>query len=156
VARDSWKGDPEDLGSLFTPVRVAIQNHSWKPLRISYWDFSLSGASGFQYAAVPPIKARGTVSARNPPSSASLRPAEWEHDPFANWPERPRAQDMLSEALPEGVVEDGRRVAGVVYFESVCGRESAVEFEMTLVDSSDGVTFGRVAIPFQTVGGTAR
>src|SRR5712664_3393009 len=57
AARDSWKGDPKDLGSLFTPVRVIIQNHSWKPLRVSYGDFSLSGASGFQYAAIPPIKA---------------------------------------------------------------------------------------------------
>jgi len=89
VARDPWKGDPEDLGSLFTPVRVTIQNHSWKPLRVSYQDFSLSGASGFQYAAIPPIKTRGTVSA-------------------------------------------------------------------TLVDSSDGQTFGRIAIPFQTLLGSAR
>ena len=149
VARDSWKGDPEDLGSLFTPVRVTIQNHSWKPLRVSYWDFSLSGASGFQYAAIPPIKARGTVSARNAPSSASLRPAEWEHDRFANWPERLPTQEMLPEALPEGVVENGGSVAGVIYFESVTGRESAADLEMTLVDPNDGQTFGRVAIPFQ-------
>src|SRR6267378_659375 len=97
VAKDSWKGDPEDLGSLFTPVRVTIKNR------------------------------------------------------FANWPERPPTQDMLSEALREGVVEDGRSVVGVVYFESVIGRESAVELEMTLVDSTDGQTFGGIAIPFQTL-----
>jgi len=151
VAGASWKGDPEHLGSLFAPIRVTIQNHSWKPLRVSYQDFSLSGASGFQYAAIPPIKARCTVSARNEPSSASSRPAEWEHDRLSNWPERrPPTQDMVSEALPEGVVEDGGSVAGIVYFESVTGRESAVELEMTLVDSSDGQTFGRIAIPFQT------
>jgi len=58
---------------------------------------------------------------------------------------------MLSEALREGVVEDGRSVVGVVYFESVTGCESAVELEMTLVDSTDGQTFGRIAIPFQTL-----
>jgi len=147
VTREPWKGDPEDLGGLFTPVRVTIQNHSWNPLRVSYQDFSLSGASGFQYAAIPPIKTRGTVIA-NAPSSASLRPVEWEHDRFANWPERPPTQDMLSEALPEGVVEDGRSVAGIVYFDSVTGRESAVEPEITLVDPNDGQTFGRIAIPF--------
>src|SRR6267143_4664055 len=151
AARDSWKGDPKDLGSLFTPVRVIIQNHSWKPLRVSYGDFSLSGASGFQYAAIPPIKARGMVSASIEPSSVWLRLAEWEQDRFANWPQRRPTQDMHSEALPEGVVEDGGSVAGVVYFESVIGRESAVELEMTLVDSSDGQTFGGIAIPFQTL-----
>jgi hypothetical protein len=151
VAGDSWKGDPEHLGSLFAPIRVNIQNHSRKPLRVTYQDFSLSGASGFQYAAIPPIKARCTVSARNEPSSATSRPAEWEHDRFSNWPERrPPTQDMLSEALPEGVVEDGGSVAGVVYFEGVTGRESAVELEMTLVDWNDGQPFGRIAIPFQT------
>ena len=42
------------------------------------------------------------------------------------------------------------RSVGVVYFESVIGCESAVELEMTLVDSTDGQTFGRIAIPFQT------
>jgi hypothetical protein len=155
VARDPWKRDREDLGSLFTPVRITIQNHSWKPLRVSYQDFSLSGASGFQYAAIPPIKTRGTVSA-NAPSSASSRPAEWDYDRFANWPERPPTQEMLSEALREGVVEDGRSVVGVVYFESVIGCESAVELEMTLVDSTDGQTFGRIAIPFQTLLAGAR
>src|SRR6267378_2513467 len=114
AARDSWKGDPKDLGSLFTP-------------------------------------ARGMVSASIEPSSVWLRLAEWEQDRFANWPQRRPTQDMHSEALPEGVVEDGGSVAGVVYFESVIGRESAVELEMTLVDSSDGQTFGGIAIPFQTL-----
>jgi hypothetical protein len=56
---------------------------------------------------------------------------------------------MLPEALPEGVVENGGSVAGVIYFENVTGRESAVELEVTLVDPGDGQTFGRIAIPFQ-------
>jgi hypothetical protein len=181
VSGDSWKGDPQDLGNLFTPVRVTIENQSGKTLRVSYRDFSLSGASGFQYAAIPPMKARGTLSARETPSSPSLQLAGWEHErfsiaphysylypglamwpgPFAydpfyydgfygRWPERLPTQDMLSEALPEGVVQDGGRVAGFVYFQSVTGRESAVQFDMKLVDASDGQPFGLVAIPFQT------
>src|SRR5438128_5385747 len=28
VTGDSWKGDPQDLGTLFTPVRVTLENHS--------------------------------------------------------------------------------------------------------------------------------
>lgn len=181
VAGDSWKGDPQNLGTLFTPVRVTIENHSGKTLRVSYRDFTLSGGSGFAYAAIPPIKAKGKLSMRDVQSPPKLQLAGWEHrrfmvaphysymypgvdpwmgpfayDPFyydnfyANWPEKLPTQDMLSEALPEGAVQDGGSVAGFVYFQSVTGRESAVKFEMTLVDASNGHSFGLIAIPFQT------
>src|SRR5712691_10351275 len=169
VTGDAWKGDPQDLGTLFTPVRVTIENHSGKTLRVSYRDFTLAGASGFHYAAIPPMKARGTLGMRKAPSSPTLQPARWEHrgfmvaphysylypglepwpgvfayDPlwydtiYSRWPERRPPKDMLSEALPEGVVQDGGSVSGFVYFQSVTGRESAVQFEMNLVDGSDG------------------
>jgi hypothetical protein len=170
VTGDSWKGDPQDLGRLFTPVRVTIQNHSGKPLRVSYGDISLAGASGFHYAAIPPIQASGVLSAREAPASPALRQAGWENDGFddpwpepfsdgplyddtfySNWPERLPTEDMLSEALPEGVVQDGGSVSGFVYFQSVTGREPGVQFEMILADASDGQTFGRIAIPFQTM-----
>jgi hypothetical protein len=72
---------------------------------------------------------------------------------YARWPERLPTRDMLSEALPEGVVQDGGRVAGFVYFRRVTARESAVEFELTLADASDGKAFALVAIPFQTTQG---
>jgi hypothetical protein len=179
VSGDSWKGDPRDLGDLFTPVRVTLENHSGKALRVSYRDFSLAGASGFHYPAIAPMKARGTLSSRESPSTPSLRLARWEHEGFylapqysyaypgidvwagpfsyeppdygfARWPERLPTPDMLSEALPEGAVQDGGRVAGFVYFRRVTARESAVEFELTLADASDGKSFGLVAIPFQT------
>jgi hypothetical protein len=168
VTGDSWKGDPPGLEILFTPVRVIIDNHSGKTLRVSHRDFSLSGSSGFLYAAKAPIKAHGTLSSPGATSSASrphsayVYPAvdAWPggvaYTPFiydgfdATWPEQLPTQDMLSQALPEGVLEDGGAVTGFVYFESVTGRESAVEFEMTLVDAMSGQAFGRVAIPFQT------
>ena len=180
VTGDSWKGDPQDLGTLFTPVRVTLENHSGKTLRVSYRDFTVAGGSGFNYAAIPPMKARGTLGAREAPSP-SVRLAGWEHrgfyvaphysylypglepwpgmfgyDPlyydnfYSRWPERLPTQDMLSEALPEGVVQDGGSVSGFVYFQSVTGRESAVQFKMDLVDASDGQSFGVLAIPFQT------
>jgi len=184
VTGDSWKGDPQDLGSLFTPVRVTLENHSGKTLRVSYRDFTLAGGNGFNYAAIPPMKARGTLSAREPSSSPSLRLAGWEHrgfyvaphysylypglepwpgmfayDPlyydnlYSRWPERLPTQDMLSEALPEGAVQDGGSVSGFVYFQSVTSRESAVRFEMNLVDASDGQAFAVLSIPFQTTQG---
>src|SRR5712692_3542460 len=51
VAGDAWKGDPRDLGTLFTPVRVTLENHSGKTVRVSYRDFTLAGDNGFHYAA---------------------------------------------------------------------------------------------------------
>jgi hypothetical protein len=184
VSGDSWKGDPRNLDSLFTPVRVTLENHSGKTLRVNYRDFSLAGASGFHYPAISPIEAHGGLSSREAPSSPSLRRAGWEHEGFylapqysyaypglgvwsgpfayeppdyggfyARWPERLPTRDILSEALPEGVVQDGGRVAGFVYFRRVTARESAVEFELTLADASDGKAFALVAIPFQTTQG---
>src|SRR5260221_3455666 len=181
VTGDSWKGDPQDLGTLFTPVRVTLENHSGKTLRVSFRDFTLAGGSGFNYAAIPPMKARGRLSSREASPSPSLRLAGWEHrgfyvaphysylypgiepwrgmfayDPryydnfYSRWPERLPTQDMLSEALPEGAVQDGGSVSGFVYFQSVTRRESVVQFKMDLVDASDGQSFGVLAIPFQT------
>jgi hypothetical protein len=168
VTGDSWKGDPPGLGILFTPVRVTINNHSGKTLRVSHRDFSLSGSSGFHYAAKAPTKAHGTLrgpgltSAASQPHSAYVYPLvdAWPggvaYTPFlydgfdTNRPEQLPTQDMLSKALPEGGLENGGEIAGFVYFQSVAGRESAVEFEMTLADAGNGQTFGHVAIPFQT------
>ena len=72
---------------------------------------------------------------------------------YSRWPERLPTQDMLSEALPEGAVQDGGSVSGFVYFQSVTSRESAVQFQMNLVDASDGTAFGVIAIPFQSAQG---
>jgi hypothetical protein len=82
VTGDAWNGDPQDLGTLFTPVRVTLENHSGKTLRISYRDFTLAGGSGFNYAAIPPMRARGTLSAREAPAAPTLQMVRWEHRGF--------------------------------------------------------------------------
>jgi hypothetical protein len=213
VAGDAWKGDPSNLGELFTPVQVTIQNSSGKDLRVSYADFQLSGSSGFKYAAIPPMSAKGqisqTVSVARPnfqlafyqPLSSKphlldeaqlgtntdlrdrVQLVAWEHrydhdhflvaphfagyypgwgvwpysypyDPFfydslyAYWPEQLPTQDMLSQALPEGAVQNGGKVSGFVYFQGVGKRESSVNFTMSLVDATNGQSFGQVSIPF--------
>ena len=212
VAGDAWKGDPSNLGELFTPVQVTIQNNSGKDLRVSYPDFQLSGSSGFKYAAIPPMSAKGQISQREsvarpnfqlafyqPRShkphlldepqlgtSADLtgrvQLAAWEdrydhdhffiaphmsayypgwgvwpysypYDPFfydslyAHWPEQLPTQDMLSQALPEGAVQNGGKVAGFIYFQGVGKRESNVTFTMNLVDATNGQSFGQASIP---------
>jgi hypothetical protein len=160
VTGDSWHGNLRSLERRVTPVRVVIDNRSGKTLRVGYGDFRLSGASGAHYAAMPPLQAGGTPSADVPPPYSRLYPDPWAgpfgyeppHDAaiYASVPQRLPMQDVLADALPEGVVRDGERVAGFIYFQSVTGSESAVEFEMNLSDASDGQAFGRVAIPFQT------
>jgi hypothetical protein len=201
VGGDSWKGDPPNLGTLFTPVKVSIVNQSGKALRVSYADFSLNGSSGFKYSAIPPMSAKGQIS--QAPSQNGLRTqlalyqpldssdlsgrvmlAGWSHhydhdhfyiaphyssfypgwgvwpyaypyDPlyydslYANWPEQLPTQDMLSEGLPEGVVQNGGKVSGFVYFQSVAKRESSVTFTMNLVDATNNQSFGQVTIPFE-------
>lgn len=202
VAGDAWKGDPPNLGELFTPVQVSIENHSGKVVRVSYNDFSLSGGSGFRYSAIPPMSAKGQINraAASPPnisiepalyapasSNAGLArqiqlvawvpryyhrgffiaphysyyypgfapwPYAYPYDPFyydrlyAYWPERLPTQEMLSEALPEGAVQNDGQVTGFLYFQGVGKRESRVTFQMNLVDTNNGQSFGQVSIPF--------
>jgi hypothetical protein len=66
---NAWKGDPPNLGELFTPVLVTIQNNSGKSVRVSYADFNLSSSTGFTSAAIPPVKAKGQLSWADPKSS---------------------------------------------------------------------------------------
>jgi hypothetical protein len=79
VGGDSWTGDPPTLGQLFTPVLVTIENHGGKTVRVSYADFSLSGSTGFKYAAIPPMSAKGQIGRADPsPSKIPIRLALYE------------------------------------------------------------------------------
>ena len=70
------------------------------------------------------------------------------------------AHEMVLEPAAGAALDPGRpsvaedTVAGVTIKVTgdscATGRESAVQFEMKLVDASDGQAFGDVAIPFQT------
>jgi len=200
---NAWKGDPTNLGELFTPVLVTIQNNSGKSVRVSYPDFNLSSSTGFTSAAIPPIKAKGQISRLDLSSSklhvqlalyepdrpgqgglsGRVRLAAFEHgfahdrfmvaphfanfypgweawpysypyDPFyydslyASWPEKLPTQDMLSKALPEGVVQNNGKISGFVYFKGVGNQESTVTFGMNLADATNGQSIGQVSVPF--------
>ncbi len=58
-------------------------------------------------------------------------------------------EDMLEEALPEGILENGGTVTGFLYFQGVAHRESSVTLQARLVDATTGETFGALDIPFQ-------
>ncbi len=174
VAPDAWKGDPNNLAEVFTPLYVTLENASGKPVRVSYADFALSGASGFRYAAIPPLSAKGTVVSQVAPVPSRfyadrffIAQHYWPYYPgyspwtypfpydplyfdryYGYWTEPLPTRDMLAEALPEGAIQDRGRVAGFLYFQSVVTKESQATFEMSLVDASNGQSFGKVTIPF--------
>lgn len=197
VNGDAWRGDPVDLPQVLTPVRLDIENVSGKPLRLAYRDFTLVGASGMRYPAIPPLQTQGTMpnSALDPSTekpqlvlsawhrAAPVRgpgyvrpPPRFRHHhfyiaphygyfypgytvwsspfPYAGysytyngWPETLPSDDMLAEALPEGVLESNGKVDGFVYFQSVADREQRVHFEVQLVDASNNQSFGKVSVP---------
>jgi hypothetical protein len=237
----AWQSDPADLGESMTPVLVTIENNGTFPLRIGYPDFSLVGATGFHYAALPPFQAQGRlpVSERSAPGSTELslaagnpppvhtlpmgpppdtqphaapppsdRPAAAEHpvteahpkpgaepikgpraneprfrhkgfyvapnvEPlypgiaawpyfypwdgtyydrlYAEWPRTLPTMDMVNEALPAGVLDQGGSISGFLYFQKVVNREPRVEFEMKLVDANGNVPMGEARIPLVVV-----
>jgi hypothetical protein len=71
----------------------------------------------------------------------------WYEQVYALWPKSLPTQEMVSKALPEGALKDGGDVVGFLYFQKP-KKESHVQFEMALVDASDGQSFGEVRIPF--------
>jgi hypothetical protein len=62
VSGDKWNADPQNLGDVFTPVQVTIDNNSNRALRLAYEEFKLNGSTGFVHAALPPLQAKGVVN----------------------------------------------------------------------------------------------
>lgn len=73
-----WAGDPPGLSDVLTPVHVAFENRSARPLRVTYRDCTLVGSSGFRYAALPPLPTAtpmGAVERRGEVVLADYHPA---------------------------------------------------------------------------------
>lgn len=62
VDGDAWRGQPDRLPEVVTPVKVTIENSSGRPLRIAYVDFSLDGKK--HYRALPMVAQDVPVSLR--------------------------------------------------------------------------------------------
>ncbi len=80
VSGDKWDADPQNLGDLFTPVQVTIDNNSNRALRLSYDDFKLNGSTGFVHAALPPLKAKGVLNQASRETKRSIVLASYERD----------------------------------------------------------------------------
>jgi hypothetical protein len=65
------------------------------------------------------------------------------------WPRTLPSDDMIAEALPEGVLEPGGQVDGFVYFQGVTRRELRVRFDYKLYDARADSKLGEVIIPMR-------
>jgi hypothetical protein len=61
---------------------------------------------------------------------------------YAEWPRTLPSADMVNQALPAGVLDQGGSISGFLYFQKVVNREQRVQFEMKLVDANGNVPQG--------------
>ena len=62
VDGDAWRGAPDRLPEVVTPVKVTIENSSGRPVRVAFADFSLDGKK--HYRALPMVAQDVPVSLR--------------------------------------------------------------------------------------------
>jgi hypothetical protein len=172
VDSDAWHSG--QVSDVLSPVRVTIENHRDRPLRVSYGQFTLGGPSGFRLAALPPYQVAandalaGAVAV--PPGfvGSGFLVAPWAaryyrgvlpwygpfpYDPvyynrwYGAWPPNLPNDEVLRRALPEGVLQPGGQVSGFLFFkEQPPGTQ--LSLFMALVDAESGQSFGTIAIPF--------
>jgi hypothetical protein len=172
VRSQSWKGEPRDLESIVTPLHVSVENDSATPIRVRYRDFTLTSADGLQSPAIPPLSIQrpgGNVVAVVPSFAAHryllLRPygpfypayplwdGPFDWDPvfydqfYATWEPPLPTPDMLNQALPEGVLQPGGRVAGFLYFRRLRQSGGRVIFAQEVIAAETGERLATLRIP---------
>ena len=163
VRGDTWSADPPDLERVMTPILVTIQNQTGRPIGIRYAGFTMKGASGMTYEAVPPFKIDrpgpprvAPVEPPLPPSSgfwvspylhsrwSALKP--WPYDfpydgtyydrLYVRWHQPLPTRAMIRSALPEGVLQPGAEVTGFLYFDKLTDREPLATLEARFAPAS--------------------
>jgi hypothetical protein len=151
VGADAWRGDPDSLTQVVTPMLVRIENNGDVPVQVRYPDFALLGEDGRRFIAIPPFDVRGAVwTTQPPPPYLPYGPGGWPwyssayppigFYPFGYydvyWPYWHRwvtlpTGDMVQKALPEGTVQPRSASTGFLYFEDV-KKTPRVTFEARL------------------------
>lgn len=169
---DAWHGEPSDLGDVLAPVEIQITNNSGHPLRIRYREFQLLTSAGFRSYVLPPYKITGSITKYEPvspgfyssgfwlaPYYAPFYPGfgvwsgpfdwDWGYYPsYYVWQQSLPTGDMVSKAVPEGVLENGGSIQGFLYFQKIPKGVSGAILSYDLVDANTGKRFGTVHIPF--------
>jgi len=171
VQAGQWPG-PGNIGYEVTPLRVRIRNNSGQPLRVRYNEFTLTASDGSSYSALPLIKIEGNVMVAPEDfyhDKFTIAPYYSRYypdvEPFTNRYEMDRpyydshilywddldlpTPSMVSRVIPEGVVADGGRLAGWLFFERVNYKLDAVIFRADLVNADSGRKFAEALIPFR-------
>jgi hypothetical protein len=170
VNAQQWDGIPPDLPSIVTPVYVTIANRSDAPVLVRYRDFTLTGPSGLQTAAIPPlhIQRPGTAVAVVPRFGWNrflvFRPygpfyptvpmwgGPFDYDPllydqlYGSWKPPLPSPDMLNQAVPEGVLQPGGQTAGFLYFHRL-EQNGRVLFVYTAVDATTSASIATLHVP---------
>ena len=169
---DAWSGDPDNLEKLLTPVKVTIENHSGDPLRIRYREFALEGTKGLRLAALSLFKVTGSTGPVATPAVPAFKYdglyvapyfrfygaaiSVWPYEfPFENpqgsaytyWEQA--TPDMISKAIPEGVLSPSGNITGFLYFQKVAKDVKSVDFVAQLVQARTGQSLGTARIPFR-------
>jgi hypothetical protein len=172
---DDWDASPSDLTKRSTPVKVRIVNHSGAPARIEYQHFTLVGAHGHVYRAIPlvplahesPVDGTGTITPIYAASKFFVAPryhdiyptlVAWSHplarddgdsdELYQRWGHGLPTRAMRRMGLPEGVLADGGEISGFIYFEDATRRENRLTFRADIEDEGEGGQLAEIAIPF--------
>jgi len=171
VQAGHWPG-PDNIKYEVTPLRIRIENNSGQPLRVRYNEFTLTASDGSSYSALPLIKIKGNVMVAPEDfyhDKFTIAPYYSRYypdiEPFTNRYEMDRpyydshilywddmglpTPAMISRVIPEGVVADGGRLAGWLFFERVNYKLDAVIFRADLVNADSGRKFAEARIPFR-------
>jgi hypothetical protein len=178
VEVDSWNGDPANLNTVLTPVKVSITNESERAVSLRYQNFTLSNPSGVSSSALPPFEIRGATDSpqraivpdftyRNfmlyPPyrfygSGLGYWGDNWGYDAgwynsfHGYWQRTLPTADMLRKAIPEGVLNPGGSVAGYLFFQRVPESTPSVQLQASLMDARSHRKFGTIRMPFERKG----
>jgi hypothetical protein len=144
---------------------MQIENHSGKALWLRYSALRMEDPNDSQVtiSAVPPFKVNGKaiipISAV-PPEFGIEDPwmGTWLEPGFddylaskMSWQESLPTKEMLRRAIREGVVADGRKIAGFVYFPKTKQDPATLTLRTDLVDAITNQSFGQVEIPLAVV-----
>ena len=122
VRTDAWPGDVALPG--IVPLEITIDNQSGRSLRIGYGRFAFV-QDGNRLAAIAPTDTQAWLAAIPSPTRNEIR----------------------ERALPSGPLDADDRITGFIYFPQL-DEADEVTLVVDFVDSSTGIPFGAMRIPF--------
>jgi hypothetical protein len=175
VATRTWPG-ANRVDEMVTALQVRIENESAHAILIRHSDFSLVSSAGTRYLAIPPVRVDASslrvdasyefispdfeyVEFRAAPYYASIFPglptyADFSADPshygyYDYWRRSGLpTPSMLARALPEGVLDEGGRLSGWLYFQKLTERDERVALRASFEAAVSGTRVASFEIPF--------